>query len=409
VDSVELLRYPDIQTMPLKLGPIQTQIEQLAQAITAGDRQHLLAEARALLHQADPQAVREALLRREPGGRPRIPWLVANPLHTFDATFPAPPPPADFSVVAADGSSIPPDRHSPVRFYVLNLGWAVLTYGSHPDAILDSQGRLCFTDEDLYISLGGDNIPIEGARLGIKMGVEELRALREALPLASAPAVALRDGSLILWALQNEVEAVQTAFLKQFREHLNAFREAGVPIASYISYTGSQDLANALRVWLCPGMPGHCDTCPLPADRQTLCRFLGTLRDRELMEGLLGEGERSDVFASTSAILEKYGNEHRVQFFYLNVGGEIARVEAPRWVMEDAALLERVHGVLMDQCRRSGGYPPYPPALQEAHEQAVITTAERQVVEDLVAEALAARGVVYVRSAKDRSKRRRGA
>ena len=44
----------------------------------------------------------------------------------------------------------------------------------------------------------------------------------------------------------------------------------------------------------------------------------------------------------------------------------------------------------------------------EAHEQAVISTTERRVVEQLVEEALARRGVTYVRSAKDRSKRSRG-
>jgi hypothetical protein len=46
--------------------------------------------------------------------------------------------------------------------------------------------------------------------------------------------------------------------------------------------------------------------------------------------------------------------------------------------------------------------------LQEAHEQAVIATAERRLVEELVERALAEQGIVYARSAKDRSKRRRG-
>jgi hypothetical protein len=46
--------------------------------------------------------------------------------------------------------------------------------------------------------------------------------------------------------------------------------------------------------------------------------------------------------------------------------------------------------------------------LQEAHEQAVIGTAERRLVEELVEQALAGRGIVYARSAKAYSKRRRG-
>jgi len=129
--------------------------------------------------------------------------------------------------------------------------------------------------------------------------------------------------------------------------------------------------------------------------------------DRQLFEGLLQEGWRSDVFESTSAILEHYGS-HRIQFFYLNVGGEIVRIEAPQWVMRDGRMLDLVHALIYDQCQRSPDYPPYPPALQEAHEQAVIATAERRLVEELVERALAEQGIVYARSAKDRSKRRRG-
>ena len=128
--------------------------------------------------------------------------------------------------------------------------------------------------------------------------------------------------------------------------------------------------------------------------------------DRQLFEGLLEAGWRSDVFESTSAILDYYGS-HRIQFFYLNVGGEVVRIEAPQWVMRNARMLDLVHALVYDQCQRSPDYPPYPPALQEAHEQAVITTAEKRVVEELVERALAERGIVYARSAKDRSKRRR--
>jgi hypothetical protein len=138
-----------------------------------------------------------------------------------------------------------------------------------------------------------------------------------------------------------------------------------------------------------------------------LCRFMGGIRDRQLFHGLLRPGERSDIFESQSAILNQY-KDHRIQFFYMNVGGEIARVEAPQWVMNDPQMLDLVHGSIYDQCQRSGQYPPYPPALIEAHEQAVVTTADRRVVSELVEQALAAQGIFYQRSAKDQSKRGRG-
>jgi hypothetical protein len=389
--------------LPLKLDPINKQVEDMARSVTAEERHELLEEARQLLHAADAAKLKAKIRNR----RNPFPWLVAVPTGTVSSAFPSPAPPDDFSVVAADGSSIPPDRHSPVRFYVINTGHAVLTYGRHPDANLDSEGRLYFEEKDLYISPGRKNIPVEGTRLGMTMERAELQALLAASRSAIQPAVALLDGSLILWALQNEDEEVQHKFLGEFKACLEGFRASRIPVVGYISYTGSHDLANTLRVWLCQDDPSDCDACSLAEKDRTLCVSLSTTLDRQLFNGLLQDGERSDVFESRSAILEKYG-DHRIQFFYMNVGGEIARIEAPQWIMREAGMLERVQAVVYDQCQRSGGYPPYPPALQEAHEQAVIGTAERRLVEELVEQALAERGIVYTRSAKAYSKRRRG-
>jgi hypothetical protein len=187
---------------------------------------------------------------------------------------------------------------------------------------------------------------------------------------------------------------------------MDAFLDASFPIASYISCSGGQDVVNALRVWLCPMETRDCQQCPLSEGQRELCTYLGTMRDRHLFAGLLAGRERSEVFESSSAILEKY-RDHRVRFFYLNVGGEIARVEAPAWVTENEAMLNSLHALIMDQCRRSGNYPPYPPVLMEAHEQAVITAAERRLVQEIVERAMAEKGLTYVRSAKDRSKRTR--
>jgi hypothetical protein len=389
--------------LPLNLGPINKQVEDMARSVTAEERREQLDQARRLLRAADAEKLKAKIRNR----RNPFPWLVAVPVGTLSATFPPPAAPHDFSVVAADGSSIPPDRHSPVRFYVINTGQAVLTYGRQPYADLDSAGQLYFEQKDLYISPGRKNIPVEGARLGMAMGIAELQALLAASHSAIQPAVALRDGSLILWALQNEDEEVQHKFLAEFKACLEEFYASRIPVVGYVSYTGSHDLANTLRIWLCRDDPSDCDACSLAEKDRTLCSFLSMTLDRQLFDGLLQDGERSDIFKSSSAILERYGN-HRIQFFYMNVGGEIARIEAPEWVMQDAGMLKLVQALIYDQCQRSGGYPPYPPSLQEAHEQAVIGTAERRVVEELVEQALAERGIVYARSAKAYSKRRRG-
>jgi hypothetical protein len=372
-------------------------------SFVAEERRDLLRQARELLRSVDAKELRAKVRAR----RERFPWLVAIPVHTLSQTFSPPVPPADFSVIASDGSSIPPDRHSSLRYYVINTGHAVLTYGSHPNADLDSEGQLYFEDADLYISPDGKRIPIEGTRLGVKMQIAELHAALKAVQAATDPMVVLRDGPLILWQLQSEETEARDEFLGQFLRCLDGFRAASVPVVGYISFTGSHDVANVLRVSLCRDDPSDCERCSLAEEQRALCRFLGAAWDRQLLEGLLEEGWRSDVFESTSAILDHYGS-HRIQFFYLNVGGEVVRIEVPQWVMRDARMLDLVHALVYDQRQRSPDYPPFPPALQEAHEQAVITTAEGRLVEQLVERALAERGITYARSAKDRSKRRRG-
>jgi hypothetical protein len=302
---------------------------------------------------------------------------------------------------------MPPDRHSPLKYYVLNVGHAILTYGAAPDAILDSRAQLCYEEHELYHDPEGKRIPIEGTRLGIHMGVKELTGLLEAVQIATLPTVAVRDGSLILWNLQNEDRDLQHVYLEQYLGALDGFLQAGIPVASYISYPGSHDVVNSLRLMLCDVPSGGCRRCPQSTAEQTLCRFMGGIWDRQLFQGLLGPGERSDVFQSQSAILEEY-QEHHIQFMYVDVGGEIARIEAPQWVMSDPQMIDFVHSALSDQCRRSGQYPPYPPVLIEAHEQAVISSAERNTVQQLVEQAMAGTGMLYLRSAKDRSKRSRG-
>jgi len=76
----------------------------------------------------------------------------------------------------------------------------------------------------------------------------------------------------------------------------------------------------------------------------------------------------------------------------------------PRWVAENGDLLGIVHALVLDQCRRGQGYPV---ALSEAHEQAVVTAADKagfwQLVESLCIE----EKIPTLTSAKSFSKRTR--
>jgi hypothetical protein len=291
---------------------------------------------------------------------------------------------------------------------VLNTSRITLTYGSAPQASLTSQTRFCCTHNELFVQTSAGERPMEAELLGVEMSVAEMEALAETALAAPKPCLALRDGSLILWSLQNADNLLQEQFLTRFRKQLDRFEEANLPVMSYVSMTNSRDLCNALRLLLCQGDPGSCAECPEQGDTRELCDFLGNLRDRTLLAGYLKVGERSDTFESQSDILQAYG-KHHVRFCYLDIGPEIVRLEMPMWMAVQDDLVDLAHALVLDQCRRSADYPPYPPALAEAHEKAAIQPADRELVERLVERELTARGIPYVRSGKDRAKRRRGA
>ena len=339
-------------------------------------------------------------------------WLVAELVESLDRRYPAPPIPAEFTVMASDGSHIDVDRHRSTRCYLINTGSAVIRYGADPGADLASLPRLYSEDEDMVIApkkQGEREQVIAGPLLGIKRAVEECRCLAElaaALP-ADSSSLALLDGSLIMWSLEAYPEFVTEAllhngFLKCLEDMRGLNKERRLAAASYISFPRSTDVVNALRVALCPHEPVNCDrSCPPGKERE--CDVVAGVLDQQLFADLLQEGERSGVFISPSKIQKLYGN-HRVHFCYLKAGDEVARIEVPQWVAADEELLNLTHSLLLDQCRRGQGYPV---VLSEAHEQAVVTGANRAEFWELVEAMLVAEKMPTAGSAKSFSKRTR--
>jgi hypothetical protein len=174
-------------------------------------------------------------------------------------------------------------------------------------------------------------------------------------------------------------------------------------LASYISFPRSTDVVNVLRVAVCPNDIPDCDKqCPPGKERD--CDTLAGVRDRDLFMNLLESGERSALFISPSKVVKEHYGSHRVYFFYLRVDDEIARIEVPQWVAENKDLLEMTHGLVFDQCRRGHGYPV---ALSEAHEQAVVTGADRENFRELVESTLIEEHLPTPASGKSLSKRTR--
>jgi hypothetical protein len=341
----------------------------------------------------------------------RTSWLVADWKEGPNTTVLPVHPPAQYAVFATDGSQIVSDRHDIALCYLLNVSRIVLRYGENAYAELSSAAVLSPPEEDVEQEAVGELTAIAGKRLGIRRQLAEFEALAEMVSVAApeVPTVALSDGSLILWTLENEPDAFRGEALEILHRHFDRIQASGVPLVGYISRPASRDVVNSLRVAHCPHEVANCDRhCPnrsRPRPHFVAPECAGTegVRDADLFAEILREGERSAVFGSTSTILDAY-KQHRVCFFYLHVGTEIARCEIPQWVAEDPELLSAAHALCVDQAHKGFGYPV---ALAEAHEQAIVRNAEKDAFFLLLERTMVTSGQRAAQTQKNVSKRAR--
>ncbi len=379
--------------MTLHLEQLIRDIEQLGQSAATGERGTWLEAARDLLLTYD-QPHLDAKVASELGDGNRRAFerlLIPKPLDPLGTRVPAPEAPATYTAIAADGSNVAPDRDNSAYYYVLNTGLVTLRYGDAPAAEIRAHAQLYYKPADLYWD-ERRLIPMDATRLSHLMRVEEIAILPDLAEQVAPPCVVMVDGQLVMWGLQNEKKD-RWGLMARLNDAFGRLRDLRVPIIGYISNTASFELVNTLRLYLCPTSPATCQTCtPYGPPDVTLCHHLNGVRDPSILFRHLEKNERSGLFASQATILDGYDEDHKIVYFYFNTGDEIARVEIPRWTAEDPDLLELVHGVIADQCRRTGRMPPYPPVLHEAHEAAVITTGDRANLQLLIEEQLQRNG-----------------
>ncbi len=397
--------------MTLDINQISNQINQMVGKIKTGSNErseHLRAVMAKL---CDPDINLEALKRKIAAARTPN-WSPAGLVDGLSQRYAAQIAPKDYSVLATDGSDIAADRNMPAHCYLINIGTVYLHYGSQPSAELMSVPKLYFEDSELVIKDPSNphrEQQIDGSLLDIKRAVEECRKLAD---LASVlppdeTLLAMMDGSLVLFGMQNFPEFVAEELVdKGFLTALNTLQQLSFSrrlcLASYISFPGSDQVVNALKVAICPQQQVDCDeSCQ---NGEPACDVLSGINDRMLFSEWLKVGERSAVFVNPSQIVEKRYGSHQVYFFYLRVEDEIARVEIPQWIANRPDLLELTHSLVLDQCQRGQGYPV---ALSESHEQAVVTGADRESFWGLVEEALVAEKLPNQISTKSSSKRTR--
>jgi hypothetical protein len=338
------------------------------------------------------------------GGDERIRAAMAESPQPYATSFgepPAaaidPPPFGQVTVVAADGSSIEPDRFAAVSCFVINTGSVVLPYGPGGDPVLESRALLGPHDviEASGEDEGADDLGPAGWAVNLRRDVRELET---AAGLASrrvehGDVVVLVDGTLFPWDLDSRQvpERVRRELKERTQDALDllAVQGEGLSLGAYISGSRSSEVVTSLRA--------------LAGDTTTAWPHA----DGHLFRTMLGDGQRSALFRAQSERVGRveamFTAPHQVCFFYLRVGDDVARVEVPHWATLPARVA-RLHATLVDQCRRCGGYPR---ALQEAHEQAVISTGDRLQFSRLLESEARRQGLHAPANSKQTSKRRR--
>lgn len=326
---------------------------------------------------------------------------VAVPTCPLDEQVAPQPRPASYTAMATDGAEIDPDRHGGGGdFYLINVGRVRIPYGQPArDVELRSVSTLGYTDEDLFITDPRDprrQVPMRDRHLDALRTVAELRALADLAEREAAtsdvPSVALVDGTLLFSVLEERPrDFLRARFYTDFVLQLERLRRASVPVAAYASRSRGIDLVHLFRA-VCGSTPAMCQVC----NGAHACALRG-LSDAQLVGRGLDRWQRSGLFRVRSNVHDPYFGIHRVYFFLFATGDEIARVEVPEWVARDPALLALLQAVLVDQCAKGFGYPA---VLARADDRAVISLADRGVLDTLVQQELARRGVVARPSAK---------
>lgn len=336
----------------------------------------LLSQAR----QQQPQLV-EMLHRYDQG------FTAAEPVEPLDTRVAIAAAPAAHSVIATDGSQISPSHHEIAYCYLLNIGRIVLHYGQSRFPTLDSQPEVIYRPEDLYASrrwgisteewMGHRRTMAEASVLG-ELATQALgptmASTTSQLPLLSRPpCLAMTDGSLIYWFLDQLPAAARDQILTPILAAWEQLRQAQVPLVGYISASRSSEALNFLRLQSCPHSEPDCQRyCDGQTDGAP-CQTFSPLRDVTLWATRLEPGQRGPLFKSSADILSLYG-DHSIYFCHVHVGAEVARVEMPRWVVEEPGLIDAALSLTLAQVAKGFGYPV---ALAEAHNQAVVRGGDR--------------------------------
>lgn len=378
-------------------------------------------------------AMQTELMERQEKWGDRTIFTAAVPIEPIETRVRIEAAPYAHTVLATDGSQIAPSHHEIAYCYLINTGRIILHYGQGKQPLLDSLPEVFYRPEDLFVSRQWgirteewmsyrrtvtetevlaelaqwvtqmpsreDSIELSIAEPVAEMIAEpiaEIAATKKrstrtkrteqlsllesqrtrATPIitpSKIPTIAMVDGSLIYWFLEQLPGEARDRILQPILAAWRQLQSIGVPMVGYISASRSGESLNFFRFLTCPYTSPDCQTHCSNLPDKAPCQVLEPLRDAAVWARLLNPGERSPLWRS-SAKIQDYYEEQCIYFCYLHVGTEVARVEVPEWVAQDATMMTRAMSLVIAQVQKGYGYPV---ALAEAHNQAVVRGGDR--------------------------------
>lgn len=264
-----------------------------------------------------------------------------------------------YDIVSVDGSQIYPERHIKSCCFLINIGAVRFSYQEKVSTVFFETipliYPLCGQAEAYSIDIINGIRHEQELAYGFKQAKLHFQSKKDCLLLF--------DGSFIFWHLDLQ-KGLRDRFLSTYLAHLLDGYINKIPAAAYISDPKSKELISILRLFL----------CNFDVDNSDLYSSVDNMVDAFLVQLYVPVGYRTTVFQNRSAISFAYPHQLRPHFFYINLGKEVARVEFPAWMAEESEIVNRLAAYIKDQALKGDGYPVI---LAEAHEQAVVKSADR--------------------------------
>lgn len=381
--------------MPINYQEIYTQIREIGQG--ALERKKRKEEAQELAHsllEAYSSRLDELRSKVDAARQADANIRCAVPLEEALASHHPAPDSVPATLIAADGSQIVPSRHEALQYYVINVGAIAMQMGSGntPDVQTDTELKLLDEFDDIFFS---------DSQVALMRDVAERRKLLQMSEKFSGTIIALTEGQLELWgAVDNENSREFERSLQDYLDVLGEMHLRKVIAGGYVDKPSANWFMKLLEIAATP-------QDELRNVRKN--RLLAGVTDLWMFGQLLGEHERSAVFALQAKSGEKYKGPLAIHFFYLNAGSakspKIARVDVPQWVAENPSMLNALHAALIEQSKIMGNKQQFPYILHRAHEIAVVTHREKEEIDQMLSrELLLSSGEIGEKSGKQSAK-----